>query len=111
MLTFLNTFKNEIFITTVITVHYLLYALIYLNIAYISVSYINFFNVLLQISISLFLIVRFVFKRENTVISSFDIRVILSCASFMLLNSITNYFFERNNKGCTPKDILITNIT
>jgi hypothetical protein len=110
MFTFLNTFKNEIFITTVITVHYLFYILIYLNIAYISISYINFFNVLLQISISLFLIIRFVFKKKNTVISMFDIRVILSCASFMLLNSITNYFFEKNNKGCTPKDIITGNI-
>ena len=94
MLTFLNTFKTEIFMATVIIIHYVLYILIYLNINIISLHYVNTLNVLLQVSISLFLIFRFLFKSNNSVISYFDKRVIITCATFVLINAITNYFFN-----------------
>lgn len=99
MLSFLNTFKTEIFVTTVIIIHYVLYILIYLNINLISLHYVNILNALLQVSISLFLIFRFVFKKQNSIISSFDKRVIITCSTFVLLNVITNYFFQSKSNN------------
>jgi cytochrome b subunit of formate dehydrogenase len=97
---FLNTYKLHIFIFTVIIIHYILNILIYINVNVISKETVHLLNALLQISISLFLIFRFRFSdvSKSSILSNFDKQVIVSCASFMLLNVITGVIFERFEK-------------
>jgi len=95
VINFLNTFKSEIFMATVIIVHYILYALLYFNVNLINEKTVLLLNVILQISISLFLIFRFLFRKSTTCISTFDKKVIVSSATFILINAVTNYFFEK----------------
>ena len=95
---FLNNYKTEIFVVTVILIHYVLYILIYLNINIISENNVRILNTILQVSISLFLIFRFWYSystKSSAVINTFDRRVIISSATFMLLNAITQEIFVR----------------
>jgi hypothetical protein len=91
---FLNNYKSHIFVTTVVLIHYVLYILLYLNINIISKEYVNIFNAILQASISLFLIFKFWIYYKSPIISDFDRRVIITSATFMLLNAITNGLFN-----------------
>jgi hypothetical protein len=95
---FLNNYKTEIFVVTVILIHYVFYILIYLNINIISENTVRILNTILQVSISLFLIFRFWYysSKSSAVINTFDRRVIISSATFMLLNAITQEIFVRH---------------
>uniref|UniRef100_A0A6C0HZ17 Uncharacterized protein n=1 Tax=viral metagenome TaxID=1070528 RepID=A0A6C0HZ17_9ZZZZ len=101
---FLNNNKTHIFVTIVILIHYVLYILLYLNINLISKKYVNILNAILQISISSFLIFRFWIYNKSSVISDFDRRVIITSATFMLLNAITIGLF--NNYETKIRDYL-----
>ena len=94
LLDFLNNYKTEIFVATVVIVHYLLYILLYFEINIISKYHVDILNTILQIYISSFLIYKFVFVKNNSVISSLDKRVITSSATFMLLNVLAREFSD-----------------
>ena len=100
ILDLLNKYKIYIFVFTVITVHYILNILIYLNIGFFTKETVHFLNAILQISISSFLIYRFSFAHasKSAIISNFDKEVIISSAMFMLLNVITGVLFDTYEK-------------
>ena len=90
---YLNTFKTHIFLFLYILIHYVFYILIFFNIALININYIDYLDALLQIFISGFLLIRFGFSYSNS-ISDFDKRLIITCSSILLLNTLFTKVFK-----------------
>jgi hypothetical protein len=98
MFNILNNYKTQIFVATVVIVHYALYILYYFNIVIIPKKQIDLLNSFLQIYISLFLIYKFVFLSHNSIISNLDKKVIVTSATMMLLNVLVKDFSDYFNK-------------
>lgn len=95
---FLNNYKTQIFVVTVVMIHYVLYILIYLNINIVKKEHVDFMNTLLQICISLFLIYRFAYMSHNSIISNLDKKIIVTSATIILINVLVKDFANYEEK-------------
>ena len=76
--------KESIYFGAMMIVH-ILYLFTFLGVAYLDKHYVRLFNVIVQITISSILILRFN-KYSQHRITSFDKTLIISAASFLLFN-------------------------
>ena len=73
-----------------------------IGIAYINISYITFFKIVIHTLLCLILIYRFNPLRKNVALKEYDSILIFSTATFLLLNmgiveSIKNFYIKNNN--------------
>jgi hypothetical protein len=76
--------KENIYYISILIL-YLTYILTFLGVIYLNKKYIRIFNIIIQISICLLLILRFNPYNEHQ-ITNFDKTLIISAASFLLFN-------------------------
>jgi hypothetical protein len=76
-----------IFRITVIFIH-ISYLAIFFGIAFLDKKYIEILNVIIQLSVTIFLIIRFFPLRTTHELTKLDISIIFYCATFLLLNIV-----------------------
>lgn len=76
-----------IFRITVIFIH-ISYLAIFFGIAFLDKKYVEILNVIIQLSVTMFLIIRFFPLRTTHELTKLDVSIIFYCATFLLLNIV-----------------------
>jgi hypothetical protein len=84
---FMQNIQLLIFRITVIFIH-ISYLAIFFGIAFLDKKYIEILNVVIQLSVTMFLIIRFFPLRTTHELTKLDISIIFYCATFLLLNVV-----------------------
>jgi len=70
------------------------YLATFLGITYINQTYVRYFSIFVQLTVALFLMVRFSPFKKTYEITKLDVSIIFYCATFLLMNVIVTEIYE-----------------